>query len=73
MSLEKAIQLFAGFMVILSVVLTLTVSPMFIWFTAFIGFNLAQSAVTGFCPAAIVMRKFLNLKTEKEMATPSES
>ena len=68
MSLEKAIQRFAGIMVLLSVVLTLMVSPLFVWFTAFIGLNLFQSSYTGFCPAAMVMRKVFGLKTEKELA-----
>jgi hypothetical protein len=44
-------------MVLLSVVLTLTVSPLFVWFTVFIGVNMLQSAFTGFCPAAMIFRK----------------
>ena len=31
--------------------------PALVWFTAFIGVNLFQSAFTGFCPAGMVMRK----------------
>ena len=58
MSLSNAIQVFAGIMVILSVVLAAYVSPAFIWLTVFIGFNLIQSAFTGFCPAAMVLKKF---------------
>ena len=58
MSLNNAVQVFAGFMVILSVVLAAYVSPAFIWLTVFIGFNLIQSAFTGFCPAAMVLKKF---------------
>ena len=57
MSLNNAVQVFAGFMVILSVVLAAYVSPAFIWLTVFIGFNLIQSAFTGFCPAAMVLKK----------------
>ncbi|WP_196138164.1 DUF2892 domain-containing protein [Aliikangiella sp. G2MR2-5] len=68
MSVERAVLAFAGFMVLLSVVLTLVVHSMFIWFTAFIGANLFQSAFTGFCPAAIVMKKVFGLKSEKEQA-----
>ena len=44
-------------MVLASVALTLWVSPFFVWLTVFIGLNLLQSSVTGFCPAAIVFRK----------------
>lgn len=58
MSLDRAILAFAGAMVPLSVVLTMWVSPYFVWFTVFIGLNLLQSAFTGFCPAAAIFRKF---------------
>ncbi|MCA0941208.1 DUF2892 domain-containing protein [Salipiger pacificus] len=57
MTLDRAVMLFAGAMVLLSVALTVWVSPYWAWFTVFIGVNLMQSAVTGFCPAAIVFRK----------------
>lgn len=56
MSLDRAVMLFAGVMVLLSVVLTTFVSPLFVWFTVFIGFNLIQSSFTGFCPAAMAFR-----------------
>ncbi|HBF47914.1 MAG TPA: DUF2892 domain-containing protein [Shewanella frigidimarina] len=52
MSVERSIMAFAGFMVLLSLVLTATVSPHFVWLTVFVGANLFQSAFTGFCPAA---------------------
>jgi uncharacterized membrane-anchored protein len=61
MSIDRAMFRFAGIMVLLSVVLTVYVSPLFVWFTVFIGANLLQSSFTGFCPAAIVFRK-LGLK-----------
>ena len=57
MTLDRSVMLFAGAMVLLSVALTAFVSPLFIWFTVFIGLNLMQSAITGFCPAASVFRK----------------
>jgi Protein of unknown function (DUF2892) len=56
MSLDRAVMLFAGCMVLLSVLLTAFVSPLFIWFTVFIGLNLIQSSFTGFCPAAMAFR-----------------
>lgn len=56
MSLDTAVLRFAGVMVLLSVVLTAYVSPLFVWFTVFIGLNLIQSSFTGFCPAAMVFR-----------------
>ena len=56
MSIDTAVLRFAGVMVLLSVVLTAYVSPLFVWFTAFIGLNLLQSSFTGFCPAAMAFR-----------------
>ncbi len=58
MSLDRSVLAFAGVMVLLSVVLTVWISPLFIWFTVFIGLNLLQSSFTGFCPAAMVFKWF---------------
>ncbi|MCG9579865.1 DUF2892 domain-containing protein [Vibrio tubiashii] len=57
MTLENAIRVLAGGMVILSVGLTMTVSSNFVWLTLFVGANLIQSAFTGFCPAVFVLKK----------------
>jgi hypothetical protein len=57
MTLDRAVMAFAGAMVLLSVALTVFVSPLWMWFTVFIGANLIQSAFTGFCPAASIFRK----------------
>ncbi|ATN36377.1 sulfurtransferase [Rhizobium sp. ACO-34A] len=57
MSLDRMVLAFAGAMVLLSVVLTVFVHPLFVWLTVFVGANLLQSAFTGFCPAAIIFRK----------------
>ncbi|CAM3636388.1 YgaP family membrane protein [Parendozoicomonas haliclonae] len=65
MTVERAVFCFAGIMVLLSVALTHFVSPLFFWFTVFIGANMFQFSFTGFCPAAIVFKK-LGLKTERE-------
>lgn len=62
MTVSQAVMAFAGFMVLLSVVLTVTVSPHFVWLTVFVGANLLQSAFTGLCPAAAIIRK-LGFKT----------
>lgn len=58
MTLDRSVLLFAGVMVLISVVLTAFVSPFFVWFTVFIGANLIQSSFTGFCPAAMAFRAF---------------
>ncbi len=57
MSLEHAVEAFAGIMVLLSVALTYFVHPGFVWLTVFVGANLFQQAFTGFCPAAIIMHR----------------
>lgn len=57
MTLDRSILAFAGFMILISAGLTAWVSPHFVWLTVFFGANLLQSAFTGFCPAAIVLKK----------------
>lgn len=57
MTIDRAVLIFAGGIVLLSVTLSLLVSPWWLTLTAFAGFNMIQSAFTGFCPAAIVFRK----------------
>ena len=56
MTLDRAVMFFAGVMILLSLVLTIWVSPLWMWFTAFIGVNMMQSAITGFCPAAMIFK-----------------
>jgi hypothetical protein len=58
MNLDRAVLAFAGSMILASLLLAHFVSPMWLWLTAFVGANLLQSAFTGFCPAAILMRRF---------------
>ena len=57
MTLDRAVLAFAGFVVLFSVGMSLLFSPWWLALTVFAGFNLIQSAFTGFCPAAIVFRK----------------
>lgn len=71
MSVERGLTAFAGFMVVLSVTLTVFVHPGFIWLTVFVGANLFQQSFTGFCPASMVMHK-CGMKTERELVRSSE-
>lgn len=57
MSIDRAVLLFAGFMVLVSLLLTYFVHPGFVWLTAFVGVNLIQSTFTGFCPVAMLFSK----------------
>ena len=69
MTTERALLAFAGTMVLISLLLTHYVHANFVWFTAFVGANMLQSAFTGFCPAVIIMRKVFGMKSEEEKAT----
>lgn len=56
MNLDRAVLAFAGIVVLVSAILSITVHPWWIALTIFAGFNLLQSSFTGFCPAAMVFR-----------------
>ena len=57
MTIERIVLAVAGFFVLLSVGLAHYVNPNWLWFTAFVGANLFQSAFTGFCPLAVILKK----------------
>lgn len=57
MTIDRAVIAFAGLMVLFSLALAHFVSPWWLLLTAFVGLNLLQSAFTGFCPAAMILRK----------------
>jgi hypothetical protein len=60
MTVENAVRVFAGTLILVSVVLTVTLSVKWLYLTGFVGLNLIQSAFTHFCPAEIVFCKLLN-------------
>ena len=57
MSLDRAVMMFAGLMVLVSVALAYWAHPAWIWLTVFVGLNLMQASVTGVCPAAMLLRR----------------
>lgn len=57
MKLENIIRALAGTLVLASLALAHYVHPNWIWMTVFVGFNLLQSAFTGFCPAEMLLKK----------------
>lgn len=57
MTLDRAVLIFAGCVVLAGIVLSLTVHPWWIGLTAFAGLNMIQAGFTGFCPAALVFKK----------------
>jgi hypothetical protein len=56
MNIDRAVMIWAGFVVLASLGLGIWVHPYWHFLTAFAGFNMIQSAFTGFCPAAIAFR-----------------
>jgi len=56
MDLHAWLRLIAGAFVLLSVGLGYSISPWFYLFTAFVGLNLMQSAVTRWCPMISLLR-----------------
>ncbi len=57
MTIDKAVMMFAGFVVLVSLALGIYHSAWWFLLTAFAGINMIQASVTGFCPAAMLFRK----------------
>ncbi|MEI6414066.1 MAG: DUF2892 domain-containing protein [Pseudomonadota bacterium] len=57
MSIDRMIFALAGIVILLGSVLTLIHSPHWVWLTGFMGLNLFQAAFTGFCPAAMILKR----------------
>ena len=57
MSLEHRIRLIAGSFILISLALAHWVSPNWLWFTAFVGANLIQSAFTKWCLMEDILKK----------------
>ena len=58
MSIDRIVLAFAGSMVLISLLLSRLVSPYWLALAAFVGLNLLQSAFTGFCPLAMILKRF---------------
>ncbi|ANT67258.1 DUF2892 domain-containing protein [Aeromonas hydrophila] len=57
MTVDNGVRVVAGCMLLLSLLLTAWVHPGFVWLSVFVGVNLIQSAFTGFCPAAMLLKR----------------
>ncbi len=57
MTIDRAVFAFAGFVVLLGLVLAAFVHPYWLALTVFAGANMFQAAFTGFCPAAMVFKR----------------
>ena len=57
MTVDNGVRVVAGCILLFSLLLTAWVHPGFVWLSVFVGANLIQSAFTGFCPAAMILRR----------------
>lgn len=57
MTIENQVRAFAGTFILVSLVLAHYHNQNWLYFTAFVGANLLQSAFTKFCPLEIILRK----------------
>jgi hypothetical protein len=63
MTVERMVRIIAGFFIMLSLALAHFSGSVdmtrlsWLWFTAFVGFNLFQSGFTRFCPMDIMLKK----------------
>jgi len=56
MNIDRLVVAIAGTFILLSLALSQLHSAYWLWFTAFVGANLLQSAFTGFCPLAKILK-----------------
>jgi len=57
MTLDRAVFIFAGSVVLAGLLLAWLVSPWWLLLPAFAGVNMIQAQFTGFCPAALVFKR----------------
>ncbi|MGA0735079.1 MAG: YgaP family membrane protein [Steroidobacteraceae bacterium] len=57
MNIDRFVLAFAGAVVLISLSLGVWVDQNWFFLTAFVGLNLLQSSITGFCPLAMILRK----------------
>jgi Zn-dependent protease len=58
MTIDRIVMAFAGTMILLSLALAQAFSPWWLLLAAFVGVNLFQAAFTGFCPLAMMLKRF---------------
>jgi len=56
MSIDRIVFAIAGLFILISVGLSQVHHVYWLWFTAFVGFNMFQAAFTGFCPLAKILK-----------------
>lgn len=56
MTIDRVVLAFAGSVILISLLLSQFHSAYWLWLTAFVGANLLQSSVTGFCPLVKILK-----------------
>lgn len=54
---QKIIRLVAGILILTGILLSIYVNQSFIWLSTFVGVNLFQSSLTGFCPLEKILER----------------
>ena len=57
MNIDRMVMVFAGSMILISLLLSQLHSVHWLWLTAFVGANLLQASFSGFCPLAKFLKK----------------
>ncbi len=55
---NRIVRAVAGSFIIISLILAIYVNMNWLWFTAFVGVNLLQSAITRWCLMEDILKKF---------------
>jgi len=56
MNIDRIVMAFAGTVILVSLILSQVASPYWLWLTAFVGANMLQASVSGFCPLAKILK-----------------
>lgn len=56
MTIDRMVLMFAGTMVLVGTLLGWLVSPWWLLLSGFVGLNLLQASLTGFCPLAMMLK-----------------
>ena len=57
MSIDRIVMMFAGAVVLVSVLLSQLHHVYWLFLTAFVGANLLQASLTGFCPLEMILQR----------------
>ncbi|MEP9383351.1 DUF2892 domain-containing protein [Nocardioides sp. KR10-350] len=57
-NLDRGVLLVAAIVTLVSVVLACLMSDWWLLITTFVGLNMLQASLTGWCPAALILKRF---------------